>query len=507
MRDVARVETPIRTQLGKGQVALVVEGHVGGLEQWEEQQVGSRGLDGLLAGGAHLLNGIMILRVTVVAIGDQHVFPAVEVHVEEQRVPGPVRSVEAGVVRNFRVRAVTPIQVKRVPPDLRPVVNQSGRMWRRVGEAHLPHAQLVEATEHVAHEEVIEPVVVDVGEGDAHGEHAGGTERQLADFLEAAGAIVDPDAVRRLKIVALVNVRIAVLIKVAEHRGQRHVERRLLDWLSVGVAKCAIRPVERGEGVVAVVAEDEVGFAEFREHAILEDQPAGVTAADDRLAGAIGGEADVRTAAQDRELTIIADEQVEIAVAIDVRSGGGGAAELGLHQAGALHQISKLAFAIVHKIGVRAAIRGHVKVEVSVAVEVHEGGAHGRQMFAVDAGLIRDVLKLEVAEISVKRVAAFDVAEIEVGPAVAIHVTHGDPRATHQVLILAGAFEGERVGEADAGLGEREQFEPGGPGGRHGQRGAAVSRTRFPGGRLSGGRGKEREPQAGDPDDETAGNW
>ena len=70
---------------------------------------------------------------------------------------------------------------------------------------------------HVSDEKVVVPVAVDVGEVHRHREVAAVAQRHLADEPEFAIAQIDPKPVRRLEVVANVNVRPAVLVDIADH--------------------------------------------------------------------------------------------------------------------------------------------------------------------------------------------------------------------------------------------------------------------------------------------------
>ena len=73
------------------------------------------------------------------------------------------------------------------------------------------------AAEHVADKEVIPPISIDICKIDAHRVMAGAANCQLRRRPEMSVAIIDPDAVGSLKIVADINVRSAVAIQIAEH--------------------------------------------------------------------------------------------------------------------------------------------------------------------------------------------------------------------------------------------------------------------------------------------------
>ena len=82
------------------------------------------------------VGGIDVLHVLGVAGGDEEVFVAVEVDVEEDGGPGPFGSLDAGEVRDFGVGAVAAIEEEGIAHDLRAVVDRAdGRGHGRLGEA------------------------------------------------------------------------------------------------------------------------------------------------------------------------------------------------------------------------------------------------------------------------------------------------------------------------------------------------------------------------------------
>ena len=78
-----------------------------------------------------------------------------------------------------------------------------------------------------------------------------------------APAVVDPDAVGRLEIVAHVNVGRAVAVDVAEHDRQSQVARRVAQRMAVGCEKRAVRPGDRSELALAVIQIEHVRRAQF----------------------------------------------------------------------------------------------------------------------------------------------------------------------------------------------------------------------------------------------------
>ena len=89
------------------------------------------------------------------------------------------------------------------------------------------------AAEHVTDKEIVKTITVNVCKINSHGVMAGAADSQLRESAEMAPAIVDPDSIRTLKIVADIDVWKSVAVHVAEHDGEAQIPRRFLERLAV----------------------------------------------------------------------------------------------------------------------------------------------------------------------------------------------------------------------------------------------------------------------------------
>src|SRR5262249_16402665 len=136
---------------------------------------------------------------------DQKVFVAVEIDVEKNRRPRPVRGVDLGELRDLGEGAVAAIEKESVAAILRTIVDLASALRRTVAdEVPVPH--LMRAKEHIDNDKIIEAVAIDVGKVDAHGGEAGFTNASSGHGLKLSVAIVQPNAVGRMIIVANVKI-------------------------------------------------------------------------------------------------------------------------------------------------------------------------------------------------------------------------------------------------------------------------------------------------------------
>ena len=156
-------------------------------------------------------------------VHDQHVFPPVQVHIEECSGPGPFGSGQAGQVSDFRIRAISPVEKQSIPHVLRPVRNFPDLQDRVHAVAHLRHALDVVPAEHIQHQEIIVPIPINVGKIHAHGKQAALALRQSRQGPKLHPALVQPDPVLLIEVVADVNIRQTVLIDVPNHHRQTPV--------------------------------------------------------------------------------------------------------------------------------------------------------------------------------------------------------------------------------------------------------------------------------------------
>ena len=341
----------------------------------------------------------------------------------------------------------------------RPVDELVDRLGERVGDHNLRHLEQVRRAHHIGDKKIVVSVAVDVGEVHRHREVAAMAQCQLVDELEFAVALIDPKPVRRLKIVANINVRPAVLVDIADHHRQAQIPKRLPDRLAVFVEPIAVRPVDVGEVAATVVEVEKIRLADFDHVAAHDADAVGVPAGDHLLA--IDRAHRHRTArAQDGGLAVVGDVNVEVAVAVHVAHRDRRRADLPHLDAGGLGAIRKPAGAVVDEERVRPAAGGDEQIEITVAVHVAERRAGARHTRRTDPRPSRDVFELPVTEVFEKPVVAVEAAQIEVAQSVAVHVTGGDARSIEQVGV-DHSRAGQPVGEPDAGGLGREQREAG----------------------------------------------
>jgi hypothetical protein len=90
---------------------------------------------------------------------------------------------------------------------------------------------------------------------------------------------------------------------------------------------------------------------------------------------------------------------------------------------------------------------------MAIAVNVGHESPAGGLMSAADAGGGRDIFELPIALITIKHIAPFQIAEIQIAKAIAVDITGGNPSAIEQVLVFFGTVITKMIRESDAGLG------------------------------------------------------
>ena len=88
------------------------------------------------------------------------------------------------------------------------------------------------AAQHLDNEKIEVPIAVDIREIHAHGSKGLLAHRQPGQQTEMTGAIVKPEAIHGLEIIAHVNVGETVLVNVAHLHTQSEVPRRR-HWFAV----------------------------------------------------------------------------------------------------------------------------------------------------------------------------------------------------------------------------------------------------------------------------------
>ena len=490
VRD-ARVgaEPPLPADLGEGEVAIVAEGDArhgqfGELGQFAPPlEAGERRPDPL--------PGVRVHDVPEMAGRDEEVLVAVQVHVQEQGVPRPVGGLDAGVGRDLREGAVAAVLEQRVPLPLRPIVDLpdqfgQGRVRGHLGLAAGP------APQHVRDEDVHVAVAVHVGKIDRHGGVAGGAERQAGRGAECPVAVVQPEQVRVLEVVAHVEVGRAVAVHVGELGGEREVLRCGGERPAGLVEKPARRPRHEREVPRAVVQVEavRVGALLHRYQAVLGPVHDAVVLAElrDDLEVLVPQVADHlverpllrRVDVHRGPGLVVGDVEVEVPVPVHVGQGHRHAARVG-GQPCLSGMLGEHAVPVVEKERHALAEGADEQVEVAVAVHIGEHGSRRVPPRQGDAGPGRDVLEAPVTEVLVQGVRALVARQVDVGESVSIHVADGHSAALREVAVLQCVLERDGVGEADAGPGRRELGESGAAAARHGEIAPAEPRFLVPG--------------------------
>ena len=99
------------------------------------------------------------------------------------------------------------------------------------------------------------------------------TDREFVNGAKMSMAVVDPNPIRGPIVVAHVQVGKAIPVHVAERRRQSPIPRRLGQWFSSLVQKCAVRPGDRGEASLAVIEIKRVGLAILHHLTVHHHEP------------------------------------------------------------------------------------------------------------------------------------------------------------------------------------------------------------------------------------------
>ena len=261
----------------------------------------------------------------------EQIFVAVEIYVEEGAAPGPLRGIDAGGLGYLGEGAVAPVEEERVLHLLRPVVDvpDAGKN-RRLHPRLLRLATAVIPAEHVGLENVHVAVAIDVRDRQGHGRLAGFAQAQARRGPETSPAVAEPEGIRTLEVVADKEVGGAVAVDILETDGQRPVVGVFLERLAVFVEESAAGERDWREAARAVIEIEAIRFG------ILETHQAIFLNADDVMLlefrddgvgiplphhGSVEGAYVGRVEIANRMFFVVADVEVEVAVAVDVRQG------------------------------------------------------------------------------------------------------------------------------------------------------------------------------------------
>ena len=196
-------------------------------------------------------------------------------------------------------------------------------------------------------------------------------------------AVIDPNSILGVKVIADVNVRRAVAIDIVEHDRERPVIGHG-DRAAVLTEKRPVRPTERKEPALPVVAVKPIRFAVFQNagNRIHSETPLQVGRGD-RLS-VHRQELELAIEGGDFEASIgfippgagpvVGHIEVQKTIAIDVGQGQGGAAGVAT-QARRSGHIPETSLAVVQEQSNALADPVDQQVQVTITVDIREGGA------------------------------------------------------------------------------------------------------------------------------------
>src|SRR5208282_1274879 len=122
--------------------------------------------------------------------------------------------------------------------------------------------------QHVQAENIRMPVMTNVGNVHPHRTSAGMAYGQIGTFVEMSFSIVDPNPVRRPKIVADIYVRRAVTVEIPKCCRQAPIPGRGGHGRSVRFEECTIGPGYRRKMSPAIIEVKLAGFTVFLNGAV-----------------------------------------------------------------------------------------------------------------------------------------------------------------------------------------------------------------------------------------------
>ena len=138
-----------------------------------------------------------------------------------------------------------------------------GHRGRPVEQGQPPHRV---GAEHVEHGEVPAPILVEVGEIDPHGKQTRmphHRRRRGPEAHVAATALVEPNPIGRLEIVADVQVGFPIAIEITKLRRQPPFKRRMREGFARRVQKGPLGPRHRHPPGASIIPVKDIGFTEF----------------------------------------------------------------------------------------------------------------------------------------------------------------------------------------------------------------------------------------------------
>ena len=267
MGNVAHIEAPLRRYVREREITPISKGHVRhgqpGKQLSQVQQL--PGIHPpLILELFRLLNDIRIHHVELVPVGNQQIFPTVQIHIEKDRRPRPFAGRHTRQASHFGIRAVAPAQEQRVLRELLTLIAPTRFMATGRKIIDLLTARLVIPTQHVQHQKIAPAIPVYIRGIGAHGKRgrmAQGARRSGAKPQGSPGRrFVEPKAVRRLEIVAQIQVRPTIIVEVTKKHTESPIVRRRNQGLSRFVEKRAAGPAHRNKLPRSFVQEEGIGF-------------------------------------------------------------------------------------------------------------------------------------------------------------------------------------------------------------------------------------------------------
>ena len=268
---------------------------------------------------------------------------------------------------------------------------------------------------HVGDEEIHQAVAVEIAEIRAHGEPGRMADGVDGGIGEGAVAVVDVNPVGVVEIIADPEIGLAVAVEIEP--GRRKTMAAVID---------ARGPGDIGESAIAVVVAEDVGAADdlrlIRHRAdshrvvelfILGEHPRAFARFDeDRLffGKALGAIPSVGE-----------DVEVQLAVAVVIAKSRSMA---GVHEVEAkgLGLFGKRAIAVVDEKLIGGEVIADVNIELAVAIDIGEGAAYAPCVAAVHAGPGGDIFELHGGDLAKELVFSWTAGEVDVGPAIAVKI-------------------------------------------------------------------------------------
>ena len=150
--------------------------------------------------------------------------------------------------------------MQHVAHPLRPFAGEAHRLLQRCVRRDIALTSGERGREHVGGEDVDVPIAVDVGEVDGHAGIAGDAQRHLRRELKVALAVVEPELVRILEIVADIEIGRAIAVHIVEARRECEVIRIDSEWLATFVTKARTKHRLAREMSFPVIQKEQIGL-------------------------------------------------------------------------------------------------------------------------------------------------------------------------------------------------------------------------------------------------------